>query len=117
MIGYNMPYLNKFVIRKTLSDYMSPQAQREFRANIVREFLAQCPNTFYKAKIPVTMNILLRYKHNVLAKYPRLDLVANLFIEALHGYAYDTGSQITSIIITKEKSTTEDIVITLTDMV
>lgn len=108
-----MLHLNKFFIEEIIPDYMSPEAQRRFRARVVQAYLAAHPNTFYKGKVPLHMSIILRYKTNVLARYPRLDLIANLFIEALHGYAYDTASQIVELDITKEKSTCEDIVVIL----
>lgn len=107
-----MPHLNKFFIDETIPDYMSAEAQRRFRAKIVQTYLSY-PNMFHKGKVPLHMSIILRYKTNLLAKYPRLDLIANLFIEALHGYAYDTASQIIKLDITKEKSTCEDIVVTI----
>jgi Holliday junction resolvase RusA-like endonuclease len=111
-----MQYLgSRFTVTRHLGDYMSPATRRSYRLAIMMAFANQCPMTLYKAKQALEVTIEVRTPK--LIRYPRLDLISGLYLQALGTIALENVAQIVRLDIKKVLSKQEEIVVTITPVV
>jgi Holliday junction resolvase RusA-like endonuclease len=104
--------VSKFKVSRHIGDYMSPSAKRMYRAAIIMDYANQCPSTFYKGKVHLEVSIEVRTK--VITRYPKLDMIASLYTEALSVIALERATQIIRLDIKKVQAIQEEMVVTIT---
>jgi Holliday junction resolvase RusA-like endonuclease len=123
------PNLNKassnkgrFIIKDNFSVIRSGLAKKVFVRKIIKEFGAQCHDTFFHEDVPVVLNIEVRLKVNApsyvkenkyLTNKPYLSDVLELILEALEGAAFTNKRQVVEVFITKYHGNEDRIIVEL----
>jgi Holliday junction resolvase RusA-like endonuclease len=123
------PNLNKassdrgrFVIKEDFSIVRTGVAKKIFLRKIVKDFGAQCHDTFFHEDVPVVVNIEVRLKVNApsyvkenkyLTNKPYLSDVLELILEGLEGAAFTNRRQIVEVFISKYHGNENRIIVEL----
>jgi Holliday junction resolvase RusA-like endonuclease len=111
------PNLNKasgkkarFVVRENFSIDRNGISKKIFARKIVKDFGAQCKDTFFHEDVPVIVNIELRLKvkapahvkeNKYLTNKPYINDVLTVILDSLEGAAFTNKRQVVEVYVTK----------------